>query len=112
VTHRYEDFVRQFTPSPWMARAACRNTDPNVFFPTPGQNATLALTVCAGCPVTTECAELGAHEQFGVWGGVTRRGRRDATHGTVATYNNGCRCDPCTEAKRTINAARNRKKVA
>lgn len=78
-----------------------------------------ALTVCARCPVRTEClAEALAlpHEAtaFAVWGGLTPRQRQrrrrgtekprpvtlppdDPRHGTGPGYSTqGCRCDTCT----------------
>jgi hypothetical protein len=51
---------------------ACRDADPGLFFPGPGESADAAVAICAGCPVRAECLEL-AHangERFGVWGGV------------------------------------------
>jgi hypothetical protein len=113
VSHRYEDFLRVFAPQPWMADAACRGMDANVFFPAPGQMATLAKEVCAECPVQAECADAGRNEVHGIWGGQAPRDRRPRriAHGRVSGYNVGCRCDPCVEAKREVNALRNRKKT-
>jgi hypothetical protein len=42
-----------------------------------------ARTICASCPVTTECAEAGRSEHTGMWGGKTpaersKRRRRPA----------------------------------
>ncbi|MEA2213452.1 MAG: WhiB family transcriptional regulator, redox-sensing transcriptional regulator [Solirubrobacteraceae bacterium] len=44
----------------WQHRAACRDEDPELFFPVgtglPAQQQTaLAKAVCAGCPVVAEC---------------------------------------------------------
>ncbi|MGH9075215.1 MAG: WhiB family transcriptional regulator [Acidimicrobiales bacterium] len=33
------------------------------------------LALCARCPVADECAAAGAHERFGVWGGMTPSAR-------------------------------------
>ncbi len=63
---------------PWAAYAACRNEDPDVFFPgTEGETAH-ALRICATCPVIEECLDyaLMARERYGVWGGTTERERR------------------------------------
>jgi hypothetical protein len=51
---------------------ACRDADPGLFFPQPGESADAAIAICAGCPVRAECLELALAygERFGVWGGV------------------------------------------
>jgi hypothetical protein len=51
---------------------ACRDADPGLFFPPPGESADAAMAICAGCPVRAECLELALAngERFGVWGGV------------------------------------------
>lgn len=66
----------------WRHRAACRDEDPELFFPigTDGpahRQAAAATTVCRRCPVQAECLEhaLGA-EDFGVWGGMAEHERR------------------------------------
>jgi WhiB family transcriptional regulator, redox-sensing transcriptional regulator len=107
--------TRICTQQPWMADAACHGANPDLFFPNPGQNATQALAICATCTVQKECREAGELEQFGIWGGVTPRQRRQQRaddHGKVSSYNKGCRCEPCIHAKQAVNGARNRKKVA
>lgn len=69
----------------WIHRAACRDVDPEIFFPIAdpdtkaGQVAEAkAKTVCAGCLVKPECLGVAiAHrEPFGVWGGHGERDRR------------------------------------
>lgn len=68
---------------PWQLRAACRDEDPDLFWPTdsdlPGQAA--AIRICARCPVRPECGALAdAHrETDGIWGGSTRNQRGGAT---------------------------------
>ena len=66
----------------WRARAACRDVDPELFFPTaesgPVRDAqvTAAKTVCAGCPVRAEClAEALARIPYGIAGGLTEQER-------------------------------------
>lgn len=57
-------------------RAACRDTDPELFFPV-GDSGPAALqvaeakAVCRTCPVTEACLAwaLGAAHEDGVWGG-------------------------------------------
>lgn len=64
----------------WMALAACRYTDPELFFPVQFADAAArpAKLVCHGCPVRVECAEhaVGRPELGGVWGGLTELERR------------------------------------
>jgi WhiB family redox-sensing transcriptional regulator len=76
--------VRADAPKPagegasWLERAACRDTDPELFFPERGQQAKAqaAKQVCAGCQVTADCLELavkgapGRGEDHGIFGGT------------------------------------------
>lgn len=77
----------------WMADAACRGLDPDLFVPVERQGPGgdnrhgKALAVCAECPVRSDCLEYAItnRETFGVWGGTTpkqreaeRRRRREA----------------------------------
>lgn len=70
----------------WRARAACRGTDPDLFFPVrPGGRgggpARLAhehaISICRRCPVTHDCLAyaLDTDERHGVWGGTTPQDR-------------------------------------
>ena len=64
---------------PWAAFAACRDSDPDLFFADGnGERTAVALRICAGCPVRDECLEwaLAARASFGVWGGTTEQDRR------------------------------------
>ena len=63
---------------PWAAYAACRNADPDVFFPGSESEAEDALRICRGCPVIEECRDwaLDMRIRYGVWGGMTERDRR------------------------------------
>ncbi len=63
---------------PWAARAECRGEDPALFFPGSDDDPSVALAVCARCPVRQECLEyaIEARERFGIWGGTTERQRR------------------------------------
>lgn len=67
----------------WAARGACRNSDPELFFPiTPAGPAARQLAeakeVCDRCPVRHECLTfaLETGQDFGVWGGTTEIERR------------------------------------
>jgi transcription factor WhiB len=112
----------ELVPAGWAARAACRGLDPELFFPARGQAVDSAKTVCAACPVTTECAEYAAtiHQNRGIWGGLSERQRRrqepphkprklPSRHGTDSRYARGCRCDRCTEAHAAAHNERQQK---
>ncbi len=55
----------------WQERAVCQRTDPEAFFPEPGEAVRPAKRVCAGCEVRVDCLAyaLANDERFGVWGG-------------------------------------------
>jgi WhiB family redox-sensing transcriptional regulator len=111
--------------SDWRHRAGCRDTDPELFFPTgttgpAADQIQEAKAVCALCPVQGECLEwaLGAGSQadYGIWGGLDEAERRSLRrkrlrtppHGNYLRYLTGCRCALC---KRTW-ATRNREYTA
>ncbi len=57
-------------------RAACRDADPELFFPIGDsgparRQVAAAKAVCGSCPVTVECLAWALHERHeeGVWGG-------------------------------------------
>jgi WhiB family transcriptional regulator, redox-sensing transcriptional regulator len=63
--------------TPWEEYAACRGTDPELFFPvsTTGPSAVQirqAKEICARCPVRQPCLAyaLATGQQFGIWGGL------------------------------------------
>jgi WhiB family redox-sensing transcriptional regulator len=60
-----------------MAHGRCRETDPELWFPTKGDNSLQARLICQACPVRVECLEWALrHNELGVWGGVTEIARR------------------------------------
>jgi len=66
---------------PWVAAAACRNSDTDMFFSLiAGDAYTDARRVCAGCSVIVECGDYAVrtHQPYGMWGGMspTERMRR------------------------------------
>jgi WhiB family redox-sensing transcriptional regulator len=68
----------------WRHRAACRDEDPELFFPIsdvgPGARQTAqAKAVCARCPVREECLRYALDNglDYGIFGGLTERERRD-----------------------------------
>ena len=67
----------------WRARAACRDTDPELFFPvgTTGQaveQIEAAKTVCRICEAQSACLEfaLATNQESGVWGNTAEEERR------------------------------------
>jgi len=64
---------------PWAAFAACRDRDPDVFFPVAPEEEAEAIRVCSGCAVSIDCLEfaLEARIRFGIWGGMTEKQRRN-----------------------------------
>jgi WhiB family redox-sensing transcriptional regulator len=75
----------------WHDQAACRDADPDLFFPdgdirSARAQVKRAKLICRGCPVTATCLNwaLASSQEAGIWGGLTederrrllRRGRR------------------------------------
>jgi WhiB family redox-sensing transcriptional regulator len=67
--------------SRWVSQGACRDADPEIFFPIAGQYPTLAQVssakaVCRRCAVNAACLSFGLEtRQEGIWGGTTREER-------------------------------------
>jgi len=72
--------VELFDLPTWHDNAACKGSEPDVFFPPKGHWGTAdeAKGICAGCSVNVECGEyaLSPEIKFGVWGGTTEKERR------------------------------------
>lgn len=67
----------------WRDGAACRDTDPDLFFPvgTTGpavDQISAAKQVCATCPAKEPCLEFAliTNQDSGVWGGTSEEERR------------------------------------
>ncbi|MDX2646690.1 WhiB family transcriptional regulator [Streptomyces sp. NPDC001902] len=67
----------------WRYDAACREEDPELFFPISGSGPGMAQiqeakAVCLRCPVTAQClrSALSAGRLDGIWGGTTEDERR------------------------------------
>ncbi len=56
----------------------CRDSEPDVFFPSDGVGVDKARKICKGCGVRSTCLEyaLGLRIEHGVWGGASERERR------------------------------------
>lgn len=63
----------------WVKGAVCSETDPEIFHPEKGGSTRPAKAICGGCPVRAQCLQyaLEHNEQFGVWGGLSERDRRE-----------------------------------
>lgn len=67
----------------WRSLSACRDVDPEMFFPAP-RSLTMfvqlarAKAICGSCPVTEECLRyaLSTGQNHGVWGGTSEEERR------------------------------------
>jgi hypothetical protein len=55
--------------------AACKDLNVNIFFPESDGNE--AKDICRDCSYIRECRIFGMMEEFGVWGGLSRRGRKN-----------------------------------
>ena len=71
------------TLTEWRELSACRDSDPNLFFPTgstgpAGDQIELATAICAQCSVQEECLQyaLETNQEAGVWGGYAEDDRR------------------------------------
>jgi WhiB family transcriptional regulator, redox-sensing transcriptional regulator len=66
----------------WMSRGACRDEDPELFFPVAAQGSALsqisaARAVCRRCAVVATCLAYALQtSQAGIWGGTTQEERR------------------------------------
>ncbi|HEY0817106.1 MAG TPA: WhiB family transcriptional regulator [Pseudonocardia sp.] len=68
----------------WRQRAACRDEDPELFFPVSevgpaARQADAAKAVCARCPVRERCLEYAVDNglDHGIFGGTTEAERRE-----------------------------------
>jgi WhiB family transcriptional regulator, redox-sensing transcriptional regulator len=67
----------------WRADAACRDADPELFFPdgdvkSGRAHVKTAKLICRGCPVSATCLNwaLASGQEAGIWGGLTEDERR------------------------------------
>ncbi len=70
-------------PKEWMESAACRDTDPEMFFPIGTTGASVdqinrAVAICSVCEALDACLNfaLRTNQEFGVWGGYAEDDRR------------------------------------
>jgi WhiB family redox-sensing transcriptional regulator len=76
-------------PPPYRGPAACREEDPELFFPAqPGSaQERLAKAICRRCQIREECLlwALGHPGQAGIWGGASEDERAEMLGGTPAS---------------------------
>jgi len=67
----------------WRDQAACRDADPELFFPDDNTRSARAQVktaklICRGCPVSATCLSwaLASGQEAGIWGGLTEDERR------------------------------------
>ena len=67
----------------WRRDAACRDADPELFFPDGDISSARAQVktakfICQGCPVSATCLNwaLASGQEAGIWGGLTEDERR------------------------------------
>jgi WhiB family transcriptional regulator, redox-sensing transcriptional regulator len=72
----------------WRNRAACRDSDPDVFFPVGSTGVAaeaikVAKDLCGTCLVRTQCLAfaLETNQEAGVWGGASEDERRQLRQG-------------------------------
>lgn len=71
------------TPVEWQEVAACRDSDPGLFFPVGStgkarEQITAAVAICGTCAVQPTCLQyaLESNQESGVWGGFAEDDRR------------------------------------
>lgn len=72
----------------WRHRSACRDVDPEIFFPVGNTGPALAQIsaaqgICGTCAVQQECLDwaLETGQDAGIWGGLTEEERREVRRG-------------------------------
>lgn len=61
----------------WVLQAACKDSDPEIFFPSIGSELVKKLDqaqqICSVCPVQPECLEYAIENNLdeGIWGGLS-----------------------------------------
>ena len=74
-------------PDNWRDQAACRDSDPELWFPVSeaivhDDVIQAAFSVCAGCPVRAQCLQWALdHDEQGIWGGTTGAQRTPMRNG-------------------------------
>lgn len=77
--------TRTASDSGFFDAALCPQTDPELFFPDKGSSPKEAKSICGRCEVADRCLQWSIDNdmQFGIWGGLTARERRNLVAGRV-----------------------------
>jgi WhiB family redox-sensing transcriptional regulator len=77
----------------WRDQAACRDTDPDLFFPIGSTGPAIeqidaAKTVCMQCEARRSCLEfaLTTNQESGIWGGTSEEERRKLRKAWLAQH--------------------------
>ena len=72
------DILELIEPLQWMEKGACKDMNPDLFFPHNGENNEEAKAVCIECPVQQECLDYAVSQSglMGIWGGLSETERR------------------------------------
>jgi WhiB family redox-sensing transcriptional regulator len=80
--------LKRMTAMDWRHGAACRDIDPEIFFPIGATGPALAQiqaaqAICGTCNVQKDCLEwaLETGQDAGIWGGMTEDDRREMRRG-------------------------------
>ena len=75
----------------WRNQAACRSSDPELFFPTGSTGSYVAqireaTSICRACPVQGPCLQfaLETNQEAGIWGGTDEEERRKVRRAWLA----------------------------
>ena len=103
----------------WRERAVCKHHDSELWFAQDHHSQAKAIAVCQTCPVRNECLEFALeHDERGVWGGQSERGRRRIIskrsafqHGTIEGFasemrSGGIPCEKCMAAATNVETIR------
>lgn len=52
--------------------ARCTQSDPELWYAESAIDRRKAIEMCRECPLIAQCAEAGAGERYGIWGGVDK----------------------------------------
>ena len=73
----HQTAVYDSTGTRWMAAAACKDMDHNLFFTESETPNRVAIDTCRLCPVRITCSDHAIeHDLAGTWGGTSHRERR------------------------------------
>src|SRR3954467_6840980 len=86
------DRTHEWDGGKWRTRAACRDSDPELFFPIGSTGTALeqiraAKEVCARCSMRKPCLHFprATNQEAGVWGGLSEDERRRLRRGQPVT---------------------------